>query len=144
MRTSLQQSILLIVLLVLIIILLHRLRRNPVQIPLASLTDAPPAPLFILLQDADLFQTLHDLAVDTPTRVDVMTGPRAAVLGAAVDFAQTAHAHRFAQVDVSRHRGGADVVPIYALRGQFFGRRCFHRVDPACVDGCSLVHVEIA
>lgn len=41
-----------------------------------------------------------------------MAGPRPAVFGAAMHFAQTAYAHRFAQVDVARHRGGAGVEPV--------------------------------
>lgn len=56
----------------------------------------------------------------------------AAVLGVAVDLAQTAHADGLAQVDVSGDGGGADVEPVAGLRGEFFGVRGFYCVNPAC------------
>jgi hypothetical protein len=61
----------------------------------------------------------------------VVRGSGAAVLGAAVDFAEAADADGFAQVDVARDGGGADVEPVRGLGGEFVRVRGFYCVDPA-------------
>ena len=48
-----------------------------------------------------------------------------------MDFAQTADADGFAEVDVSGDGGGAHVEPVGGLRGKFVGVGGFYCVDPA-------------
>ena len=90
---------------------LHGAQRNTIQISLADLRDASPAFLLVLLEHTDLLQRLHDLAVDRARGIDVVRRPRAAVLGAAVDFAHAADADGLAHVDVAGDGSGADVEP---------------------------------
>ena len=45
--------------------------RNPVKISLSGLGDATATLLLVLLQDADLLESLDDLAVDAAAGVDV-------------------------------------------------------------------------
>ena len=115
-----------IVVISLLVFLLDGRLRNPIQISHAGLRDPPAAlaaaPFLVLLDllhDAEFLQRLQDLAVDGAGRVDVVRGPRAAVLGAAVRLAQPAHADRLAQVDVAGDGGGADVEPVGRLGREF-------------------------
>jgi len=54
--------------------------RDPVEIPLSSLSDAPTTLLLVLLQNAYLLEGLDNLAVDTAAGVDMYGGPGTAVL----------------------------------------------------------------
>ena len=56
---------------------------------------------------------------------------RAAVLSAAVGFAEAADADALAQVDVAGDAGGAGVEPVGRLRGEFVAVRGLDGVDPA-------------
>ena len=67
-------------------------RAHTIQIPLAALSDATASLLLVLLKNANLLEGLHDLAVDGAGGVDVVRGPRAAVLRGAVNLAQTTDA----------------------------------------------------
>lgn len=60
-----------------------------------------------------------------------MRGARAAVLSAAVGFAEAANAHALAQVDVARDGRGAGVEPVGGLRGELVAVGGFDGVDPA-------------
>ena len=63
-----------------------RWAKHTVQIPLAGLSDAAATLLLILLQNTNLLQSLHDLAVNAAASIDVLRGARATVLGGAVDL----------------------------------------------------------
>ena len=104
---------------------------DTVQITLAALGDAAASLLLVLLEHADLLEGLHDLAVDGAAGVDVVRGPRAAVLGRAVHLAQAADADRLAEVDVAGDGGGAHVEPVDGLRGHLLGGAGLDGVDPA-------------
>lgn len=103
---------------------------DPVQIPLAGLGDASAALLLVLLEDANLLEGLHDLAVDRARGVDVLGGARAAVDGGAVHLAEAADADRLAEVDVAGDGGGADVEPVNVLGGELLGDTSLDGVDP--------------
>lgn len=103
---------------------------NSVQITLASLGDAAATLLLILLEDTNLLQGLHDLAVDRAGGIDVVGGSAATVLGSAVDLAETANTNGLAEVDVAGDGGGADVVPVNVLGGQLLGRASLDGIDP--------------
>lgn len=75
--------------------------------------DAASTLLLILLQHTDLLERLDNLPVNGSRGVDVVRGPRAAVLLRTVDFAQTADTDGLAEVDVAGDSGGADVVPLF-------------------------------
>ena len=60
--------------------------KHTVQVSLAGLGDAAAAPLLVLLENVDLLQSLHDLAVDAAAGINVLRRPGAAVLGGAVHF----------------------------------------------------------
>ena len=108
---------------------------DTVQITLASLGDAAAALLLVLLQDANLLERLHDLAVDGAGGVDVLGGPAAAVLGGAVDLAEAADTDGLAEVDVASDGRGADVEPVNVLGGELLGGAGLDGVDPTCSGG---------
>ena len=85
---------------------------NTVQIPLAALGDAAATLVLVVLEDIDLLEGLEDLTVDGSRGVNVVGGTVAAVLGRAVDLAQTVDTDGLAEVDVTGDGGSADVVPI--------------------------------
>ena len=85
---------------------------NTVQIPLAALGDAAATLVLVVLEDIDLLEGLEDLTVDGARGVDVVGGTVAAVLGRAMDLAQTVDTDGLAEVDVTGDGGSADVVPI--------------------------------
>ena len=87
-----------------------------IQIPPPTLRDPPSPLILILLQNANLLQTLHHLAIDASTGINMMARSRAAVLGAAVDLAQAADADRLAEVDVSSDGSGTRVKPVERRR----------------------------
>jgi hypothetical protein len=68
----------------------------------------------------------------------VVRGSRAAVLRAAVCFAEAAYADALAQVYVSGDAGGANVEPVGVLWGEFVAVGGLDGVDPAC-EGAKLV-----
>lgn len=105
---------------------------DTVQITLAGLGDAAAALLVVLLQDANLLEGLHDLAVDGAGGVDVLGGAGAAVLGGAVDLAEAADADGLAEVDVAGDGGGADVEPVNVLGRELLGGAGLDGVDPTC------------
>lgn len=73
--------------------------------------DAAATLILIVLKDTDLLEGLEDAAVDGAGGIDVVVGARAAVLGRAVDLAQTADTDGLTEVDVTSDGSGADVVP---------------------------------
>ena len=79
------------------------------------LGDATATLLVVLLQDLDLLKGLHDLAIDAAAGIDVVRRTAAAVLGAAVDLAETADTDGLPEVDVAGDGGGADVEPVDVL-----------------------------
>jgi hypothetical protein len=103
---------------------------NTVQITLTGLGDAAATLLLVLLEDTDLLKGLHDLAVDGAGGIEVLGGTAAAVLGGAVDLAQTANTDGLAKVDVAGDRGGADVEPVNVQRGELLGGTGLDGVDP--------------
>ncbi|KAH9826133.1 hypothetical protein Tdes44962_MAKER10082 [Teratosphaeria destructans] len=121
---------------------------DAVQVTLARLGDATTALVLVLLEDANLLEGLQDLAVDGAGGVDVVSGARAAVLGAAVGLPQAADTDGLAHVDVAGDGGGADVepgsvrarrirgrnslLPVNALGRQLLGVGCLDGVGPTC------------
>lgn len=69
-----------------------------------------------MLKDTDLLKGLEDLTVDGTGGVDVVGGTVTAVLGRAVDLAETVDTDSLAEVDVTGDGSGADVVPISSVR----------------------------
>ena len=61
----------------------------------------------------------------------MLAGAAAAVLGGAVNLAETANTDGLPEVDVAGNRGGADVEPVNVLRGQLLGVASLDGVDPA-------------
>lgn len=104
-----------------------------VKITLALLGDAAATLLLILLQNLDLLERLQDLAVDRAAGIDMVRGARAAVLGAAVDLAETANTDGFPQVDVASDRGSTDIVPVDVLGGHLLGWPSLDGINPTCV-----------
>ena len=94
------------------------------------LSDAAATLLLVLLEDLDLFKSLEDLAVDAAGGIDVLRGARAAVLGAAVDLAETADTNRLPEVDVAGDGGGADVEPVDVLGGHLLGGAGLDCINP--------------
>ena len=82
-----------------------------IQIPLPTLRDPPSPLLLILLHHPNILQRLHHFPIHTPARIYMVRRSRAAVLSAAMHLAQTAHADRFAEIDMSGDGGGAGVEP---------------------------------
>lgn len=62
----------------------------------------------------------------------MVAGTAAAVLGAAVDLAETADTDGLPEVDVAGDGGGADVEPVDVLGGHLLGGTSLDGVDPAC------------
>lgn len=110
--------------------LVHGVVRT-VQITLAGLGDAAATLLLVNLQDADLGERLHDLAVNRAGGIDVLGGARAAVLGGTVDLAETADTDGLAAVNVAGNGGGADVEPVGVLRRHLLGGTGLDGVNPA-------------
>lgn len=111
-----------------------RIGQLTVKITLTLLGDAAATLLLINLQDLDLGEGLHDLAVDAAGSLDVVRGARAAVLGAAVDLAETANTNGLPEVDVAGNGGGADVEPVNVLGGHLLGGTSLDGVDPTCIE----------
>ena len=107
------------------------IRAHTIQIALSGLGDAATALLLVNLNDANLLERLHNLAVDAARGVHVVAGAHAAVLGRAVQLPQAADADRLAEVDVARDRGGADVEPVDILRRQLLGGTRLDGINPA-------------
>ena len=78
--------------------------RNTVQITLAGLCDAAATLVLVVLNDTNLLERLHDLAVDGAGGVDVVRGAGAAVLGGSVDLAETADTDGLALSHLSVYR----------------------------------------
>ena len=85
---------------------------HTVQVTLSALGDTAATLLLVVLDNADLLEGLEDLTVDGARGVDVVGGTVAAVLGRAVDLAETVDTDGLAEVDVTGDGGSADVVPI--------------------------------
>lgn len=101
-----------------------------VKITLALLGDATAALLLVLLEDLDLLERLEDLAVDAAASINVLGGTGAAVLGAAVNLAETANTDSLPQVDMAGDGRGADVVPVNVLGGHLLGRTGLDGINP--------------
>ncbi len=84
-----------------------------VQISLSTLRNPSSTLILILLQHTNLLQRLHHFPIDASAGIDVMTGPTATILLAAMHFPETAYTDRFAEVDVSRNGCGPDVEPVH-------------------------------
>ena len=75
--------------LLVVLILLFSLERglgDTVQITLASLGDAAATLVLVMLDDADLLESLENLAVNGAGGIDVVGGARAAVLGGTANY----------------------------------------------------------
>lgn len=103
---------------------------NSVQITLAGLGDASATLLLVLLENTNLLEGLHDLAVDGAGGVDVLGGARATVDGSAVDLAEAADTDGLAEVDVAGDGGGADVEPVNVLGRKLLGDTSLDGVNP--------------
>ena len=99
-------------LIILLLLLVNGGLGNSVQIPLAALGDPAATLVLVVLKHADLLERLQHLTVDRAGAVNVVGGAVAAVLGRAVDLAETVDTESLAEVDVTGDASGADVVPI--------------------------------
>lgn len=104
--------------------------RHTVKITLTLLGDAAATLLLILLKDLDLLERLHDLTINAAAGIDVLGRTGAAVLGAAVDLAETADTNGLAEVDVAGNGSGADVEPVDVLGGHLLGGAGLDGVNP--------------
>lgn len=84
---------------------------NTVQITLTGLGNPAAALLLILLENPNLLEGLHDLAVNGAGSIDVVRRARTTVLGATVHLPQAADTDSLAHIDVASDGCGADVVP---------------------------------
>ena len=84
---------------------------DTVQVTLAGLGDAAATLLLVLLENTDLLERLHDLAVNGSGGVDVVGWAGTAVLWRTVNLPETADTDGLAEVDVAGDSGGADVIP---------------------------------
>lgn len=116
------------------------LTTRTVQITLAGLCDAAATLLLVLLEDVDLLQGLHDLAVDAAAAGDVVRGARATVLGDTVHLPQTADTDGLAEVDMAGNRGGADVEPVDVLGRELLADTSLDGVNPAYVRNSTVSH----
>jgi len=89
--------------------------RNTIQITLSTLCNATATLLLVLLQDADLLQSLEDLAVYAAGGIDMVRWARTTVAGRAVNLAQAADTDCLAEVDVAGNGCGAGVEPVDGL-----------------------------
>ena len=105
-----------------------------VKITLASLRHPPATLILIELDDTNLLERLHDLAVDAAGGVDVLRGPRAPVLGRAVHLPEAADADRLAEVDVARDGRGAHVEPVDVLGRQLARGAGLDDLNPSWVE----------
>lgn len=103
---------------------------DTVQITLARLGDAAATLLLVELKNTNLLEGLADLAVNGTGGVDVTAGARTAVLGGAVDLAQTADTDVLAHVDVTGDGSSADVEPVNVLGRKLLGGTGLDSVDP--------------
>jgi hypothetical protein len=124
MRTNL------LLLLFLLILSLSNGLCNPVKITLALLGNTAATLLLVLLENLDLLESLHNLAVYAAAGIDVLGGAGAAVLGAAVDLAETADTDGLSEIDVAGNRSGTDVEPVNVLGRHLLGRAGLDGVDP--------------
>lgn len=106
--------------------------RRTVKITLASLGDPPATLVLVDLDDTNLLEGLHDLAVDAAGGGDVPRGARAPVLGGAVDLPQAADTDGLAEVDVARDGGGAHVEPVDVLGRELLGGTGLDQLNPSC------------
>jgi hypothetical protein len=130
-RLSRNHKDLFVILIVILLLSLGGRLGDTVQISLAGLGDAAATLLLILLKDTNLFQSLHNLAVDTATGIDVLGRTDTSVLGGTVDLAKAANTDSLAEVDVTGNGSGADVEPIGVLRRQLAGGTGLDGVNPA-------------
>ena len=98
-------------LLVILLLLVNGGLGNTVQIPLAALGDAAATLVLVVLKDTNLLEGLQDLTVDGARGVDVVGGTVAAVLGRAVDAAETVDTDGLAEVDVTGDGGWSKCQP---------------------------------
>jgi hypothetical protein len=113
---------------------------DTVQITLAGLCDAATTFVLILLEDTNLLESLHDLAVDGAGSVSVVGWAGATVLGGStssvsipcllshlivvfvpVSLAHAANTDGLAHVDVTSDSSGADVEPVDVLGRHLLG-----------------------
>jgi len=83
-----------------------------VQITLSSLGNPASTLVLVVLENTDLLESLHGLAVDGAGAVDVMARTGTAVLSASVDLAETADTDGLAHVNMAGDGGGTDVEPV--------------------------------
>ncbi len=87
--------------------------KRTVQVSLSALGNAAATLLLVLLNNANLLESLEDLAVDGTTGVDVLGGPDTPVLGITVRLSETANTDGLAEVDVTSDSSGADIEPVF-------------------------------
>jgi hypothetical protein len=115
---------------------------HTVQITLARLCDAAATLLLVLLEDVDLLQSLHDLAVDAAAAVNVVRGAGTTVLGNTVNLPQAANTDGLPEVDVAGNGGGADVEPVDLLRRELLGDTSLDGINPAYVQNSMVSHAS--
>lgn len=117
---------------------------DTVQITLARLGDAAATLLLVELKNTNLLEGLADLAVNGTGGVDVTAGAGTAVLGGAVDLAQTADTDVLAHVDVTGDGSSADVEPVNVLGRKLLGGTGLDSVDPTLCFAYRLVTLSWA
>jgi hypothetical protein len=103
---------------------------NTVQITLSALCDAAASLILILLQDANLLESLHDLAVYASGSIDVVGWAGATVAGRAVGFAHATNTDSLSEVDMTSNRSGTNVEPIDRLRWELLRWASLDSVNP--------------
>lgn len=105
-----------------------------VKITLTLLGDAAAALLLILLKDLNLLKGLQDLAVDATASINVLRRARAAVLGTAMDLAETTNTDGLPKVNMAGNGSSTDVVPVDILRRHLLGNTGLHSINPTCTN----------
>jgi hypothetical protein len=123
-------DLLVIILILALLILSNSSLSNTVQISLSSLRDSSST-LGANFNNANLLESLEDLAVNGAGGVDMMGGAGPPVLLATVSLAETADTDRFAEVDMASDSSCADVEPINRLRGKLLHVSGLYSINPA-------------
>lgn len=86
--------------------------------------------LGVLLENTNTLETLNDLALNRTGGVSVVRRAETAVGGTTVELSEMADTDSLAKVDVTGEGGGADVEPVWVVRGLLLEVTGLDNVDP--------------
>lgn len=107
---------------------------NTIQITLSALGDTATSLVLILLQDTDLLEGLHNLAVYAAAGIDVVRWAGSTVAGGAVNLSETSNTDGFSEVDVAGDRGSTNVEPVDRLGWELLRWAGLDGINPTWVE----------